>query len=167
MAAPKGNQYAKGNKGGGRPSSYSDKYPSIAAAMCKLGATDAELAAALDVDVTTLNRWKVQHKDFSQALKADKAVADDRVERSLYQRAMGYEHEAVKIFQAKDGSEPLVVPYIERYPPDTTAMIFWLKNRRPAEWRDKPEGDGADEAPATPVKIEISVRDARKPDQAG
>jgi hypothetical protein len=59
-----------------------------------------------------------------------------RVERSLYQRANGYNYEAVKIFMPANREKPVVVPYIEHVPPDTTADIFWMKNRDPQHWRD-------------------------------
>lgn len=72
-----------------------------------------------------------------QALKAGKGVADDRVERSLYERAAGFRVEAVKIFMPAGAKEPVYAPYIEHHAPDTTAAIFWLKNRRPEQWRDK------------------------------
>jgi hypothetical protein len=66
------------------------------------------------------------------------------VERSLYQRAIGFEYDAVKVFNAK--GRPLVVPYRHVVPPDVTAQIFWLKNRRPERWRDvhKYEHGGVD-----------------------
>ena len=67
--------------------------------------------------------------------KAGKAEADVRVERSLYQRAVGYSYDAVKIFCDKNGKVTRV-PYREHVPPDFTAHIFWLKNRDPAHWRD-------------------------------
>ena len=67
--------------------------------------------------------------------KAGKAEADVRVERSLYQRAVGYSYDAVKIFCDKNGKVTRV-PYPEHVPPDFTAQIFWLKNRDPAHWRD-------------------------------
>lgn len=54
-------------------------------------------------------------------------------------RAVGYQTDAVKIFQY-EGSE-LVVPYRENVQPDTTAAIFWLKNRKPEQWREKTEND--------------------------
>jgi hypothetical protein len=63
------------------------------------------------------------------------ADADDRVERSLYNRAIGYSYDAVKIFCSRDG-EIIEAPYVEHVPPDVTACIFWLKNRRPQDWRD-------------------------------
>lgn len=83
----------------------------------------------------TIYRWKIEHDEFCQALKGGKAAADERVERSLFAKATGYTFDAVKIFQY-EGS-PVEVPYREHVPPDTTAAIFWLKNRKPTEWRDK------------------------------
>ena len=59
-----------------------------------------------------------------------------RVERSLYQRANGYNYEAVKIFMPAGSKQPVVVHYIEHIPPDVTAGMFWLKNRDPVNWRD-------------------------------
>jgi hypothetical protein len=64
-------------------------------------------------------------------------MADAEVAEKLFKRATGYSHDAVKIFN--DQGAPLQVPYTEHYPPDTTACIFWLKNRRPDLWRDKVE----------------------------
>jgi hypothetical protein len=121
----------------GRPSKYVPAFAAQAAKLCKLGATDRDLAGFFDVDERTINRWKIEHEDFCQSLKLGKEEADKRVEQSLYRRATGYSHDAVKIFN--DEGAPLVVPYVEHYPPDTTACIFWLKNRKPAEWRDKVE----------------------------
>ena len=135
MPAPKGNTYAKGNKGGGRPSEYKESYARIAHSMCLLGATDVELAGAFGVCETTINAWKLAHQEFSEALKAGKMFADANVASSLFNRAMGYSHPAQKIFN--DQGSAMVVDYIERYPPDTTACIFWLKNRQRDKWRDR------------------------------
>lgn len=66
-------------------------------------------------------------------------MADERVERSLYQRAIGYEQSAVKIFMPANAAAPVYAKYREIISPDTTAAIFWLKNRRPDLWRDKQE----------------------------
>lgn len=118
----------------GRPSGYKPEYAKQAEKLCKLGATDADLAEFFGVTPRTIQNWSSRYEEFFRALKDFKDLADDRVERSLYQRALGYEYDAVKIFNAN--GEPLVVPYRERCPPDTTAMIFWLKNRRPDRWRD-------------------------------
>jgi hypothetical protein len=131
----------------GRPTSYRPEYVEQAEKLCHLGATDIEVADFFGIDVRTLYRWKIAHPKFCQALKAGKETADARVERSLYAKATGYTYEAVKIFQY-EGS-PVVVPYREHVPPDTTAAIFWLKNRRPTEWRDRVlnEHSGVDGAP--------------------
>jgi hypothetical protein len=118
----------------GRPSSYRAEYADQAAKLCRLGATDAQLADFFDVSVTTIKNWQARHPQFLAALKAGKDEADDRVERSLYHRAIGYDYDSVKVFNA-NGS-PLIVPYRTTALPDVTAAIFWLKNRRPDRWRD-------------------------------
>lgn len=122
---------------GGRPPKYKDGFAKQASKLCALGATDEDLADFFEVSIRTIANWKARHDEFLQALKAGKSEADDRVERSLYQRAMGYSHDAVKIMQS-DG-QVIRAEYREHYPPDTTACIFWLKNRRPEQWRDKTE----------------------------
>lgn len=86
-------------------------------------------------------------------------MADANVGRALYQRACGYSHKAVKIFaDMKTGAEK-IVPYIEHYPPDTVACIFWLKNRRPDLWRDmsRVEHGGPN---SKPIQIETLDRGA-------
>lgn len=121
----------------GRPSKYKPEFAKQAAKLCLLGATDANLADFFGVSVSTINLWKVQHVEFSESIKVPKAEADERVEQSLYRRAMGYEHDEVDI-RVID-SAVVQTPTRKFYPPDSTAMIFWLKNRKPQEWRDKQE----------------------------
>ena len=123
----------------GRPSSYEPAFANQAAKLAQLGATDQEVADFFEVDVRTIYRWKHDHPKFCQSLKAGKEIADDRVERSLYQRAIGYEQDEVKIFMPAGADGPVYAPFVAKVAPDTTAAIFWLKNRRPAEWRDKQE----------------------------
>lgn len=118
-----------------RPSKYKPEFVAQAEKLCRLGATDIEVADFLEVDVRTLYRWKGEHEAFCQALKAGKEVSDERVERSLFSRATGYEHDEVDIRVV--GGAIVQTPIRKFYPPDTTAAIFWLKNRKPAEWRDK------------------------------
>lgn len=120
---------------GGRPSKYLPQFAAAAAKLCKLGATDRDLAEAFAVAESTVKSWRLEHADFADAVKLGKEAADNRVEESLYRRATGYSHDAVKIIQF-DGA-PCSVPYVEHYPPDTVACIFWLKNRKPDQWRDK------------------------------
>lgn len=119
-----------------RPSKFKPEFIEQAAKLCKLGATDRDLADFFQVTISTLNLWKTQYPEFSESLKLGKAAADERVEQSLYHRAIGYSHEATKILMTKDG-DVYREEYIERYPPDPVSCIFWLKNRRPDLWRDK------------------------------
>lgn len=118
----------------GRPTKYSQEYPEKVRKLYESGCTDREVADFLGVHETTLRNWAAEYPEFFLALKTGKAAADDRVEQSLYRRALGYSHDAVKILLGKDG--PIHEPYVEHYPPDTVAAIFWLKNRRPQQWRD-------------------------------
>lgn len=88
-----------------------------------LGLTDAEIAIILGISERTLNYWK-KNPEFLQSLKRGKLKADLKVTQSLYHKAIGYK--AVD----KHGNQIDV-------PGDTTAMIFWLKNRQPDRWRDQ------------------------------
>lgn len=129
----------------GRPTDYKAEYAEQARKLCQLGATDQEIADFFEVNVRTVYRWKANHDEFCQALKAGKEVADERVERSLFQKATGYEQDAVKIFMPAGATEPVYAEYREKLAPDTTACIFWLKNRRPDLWRDKTQQEHSGE----------------------
>ena len=128
---------------GGRPTKYRPEFAAQAKKLCRLGSTDEEMADFFEVHVDTIYEWKLVHEEFSEAIKKGKTLADATIADSLYHRAKGYSHAAVKILAVSQGagqpSEVQEVPYTEHYPPDTTAMIFWLKNRQPAKWRDKQE----------------------------
>jgi hypothetical protein len=122
-----------------RPTKFQPEYVEQARKLAELGATDREAAEFFNVSESTLHLWKHTHPEFSESLKVGKETADARVEQSLYRRALGYSHDAVKIFMPAGASEPVHAPYVEHHAPDTTAAIFWLKNRRPDQWRDKTE----------------------------
>lgn len=122
---------------GGRPSTYKPEFVEQARKLCLLGATDQEIADFFEVSVRTLYRWKGEHDEFCQALKAGKDEADDRVVRSLYQQAIGYEQDEVKIFMPANASEPVYAPFRAKVAPNVTAAIFWLKNRQKGQWRDR------------------------------
>lgn len=122
---------------GGRPEKWRDEFVRIAEGAARLGATDREIAEMLGVSERTIHNWKHDHPELVEALKVGKEAADDRVEQSLYRRALGYSHDAVKIMSYE--GQVITEPYVEHYPPDTTAAIFWLKNRRKEQWRDKSE----------------------------
>lgn len=134
MAKPKG---ANGKRSRGQPTAYLPDYARQATQLCEFGATDEELAEFFRVNVRTIYRWQTTHTEFCQALKVGKSAADDRVERALYHKATGYKHDAVKIFLDRDSGAPVYADYVEHVPPDTTACIFWLKNRRRREWQEK------------------------------
>ena len=113
----------------GRPTNYKKEYDEQAYKLCLLGATDKEMADFFGVSEVTFNAWKKKHPEFLKSLKEGKSVADANVAKSLYLRALGYYHPEDKIFN--DNGEPLIVPTVKHYPPDPTAAIFWLKNRKP------------------------------------
>lgn len=124
---------------GGRPTLYRPEHPDLARKFCLLGATNEDLARMLGVGITTIDRWLAEKPEFRGAVQEGREVADATVAESLYRRAVGYSHPAVKIFN--DQGKPLEVPYTEHYPPDTAAAFIWLKNRRKQDWRDKSEVD--------------------------
>jgi len=118
----------------GRPSMYRPEYVELAKRFCASGQTDRELADFLEISIQTLLNWKAEYPEFLGAVKNAKDVADERVERSLYHRAIGYTFEAEEVFQFQ--GEIVRAKVRKHVPPDTVACIFWLKNRRKDVWRD-------------------------------
>lgn len=101
------------------------------------GLTDEQIAKNIGISRSTLNVWKDRYSDISDALKKGKDVIDCQVENALLRRALGYEYEEVKEkFEYGVITERTVTK--KEVVPDTTAQIFWLKNRKPDKWRDKP-----------------------------
>ena len=137
----------------GRPSKFDSAKCEQAEKLCKLGATDVELADFFGVSVSTLNNWKIEFPEFLESLKAGKAIADAEVASKLFRRASGYEHPEIHI-TAYQG-EVTLTPITKVYPPDTTAAIFWLKNRRPDLWRDRVEHTGSNGADLIPQQTDI------------
>lgn len=142
----------------GRPSKYKPEFVDQARKLCRLGATDAELADFFGVTVSTVALWKVEHKEFSDALRLTKAIADKRVEMSLYRRAMGYECDETDI-RVVEG-KVVKTQIRRRYPPDTTACIFWLKNRNRKAWRDRFDAavGGPEEGEPIPVEQQVDPK---------
>jgi hypothetical protein len=124
----------------GRPTKYTKDLPELATNYCLLGATDEELAGFFDVALSTLNKWKKDHPEFSEAIKEGKSVADGKVAQSLYNRALGYSHPDTK-FATHEGKITDSQEYTKHYAPDPTSAIFWLKNRQKDKWRDKTHQD--------------------------
>lgn len=143
---------------GGRPTKYKPEYAKIARKMCELGATDPQLAEAFEVNISTITLWKVTYPEFSAAVKISKDVSDNLVEQSLYKRALGYECEEmdVRVIEGK----VVQTPVKKVYPPDPTAMIFWLKNRQKEKWRDKQEvqHSGSIMAEMTDEQLEAAIK---------
>jgi transposase-like protein len=120
----------------GRPTDYNpDVHSAIAENSARKGLTNTEIADILGVATSTFHLWRKEHVEFSDAVKRGKESADDEVEKSLYKRAVGEYVKETKTISTVDGE--IRTEVTEKHVADTTAMIFWLKNRRPAEWRDK------------------------------
>jgi transposase len=137
MAAKKNPMKGRKNPNAGRKTKYKEEHNEQVEKLCKLGMIDKEIAEFFSVNEDTINEWKKRHKEFSESIKRGKQVADAEVAEKLYQRACGYSHKAVKMFQS--GGAVIKEDYIEHYPPDTGACMAWLKNRQKDKWRDKQE----------------------------
>lgn len=120
----------------GSRSLWKPHYVKVCKRLASAGLTDEEMAAHLGVGATTFDDWKARYPELLKVLKVGKEIADERVVRSLYRRALGYSVTAQKPFVDKFGVEH-VVDHVEHVEPDVVAGIFWLKNRRPEEWRDR------------------------------
>lgn len=119
---------------GGRPTDYRAEFCDVAISACARGATIATIAEMLGVHRATIYRWMAEHQEFCDAIRVAREIADELVGFSLYERAVGYTYDAVKILQ--NNGVPLVVPYREHVPPDVAAQKHWLANRQPDKWRE-------------------------------
>lgn len=121
----------------GRPTAYKPEYAEQVGKLCKLGATDKELAEFFDVSEQTINAWKKEQPAFLESLKSGKTLADAEVAAKLYHRAIGYEHPDTHVSNYQ--GEVTLTPLTKHYAPDPVAAIFWLKNRQRGKWMDKVE----------------------------
>jgi len=106
------------------------------------GLTEAQIAHNMGIGYRTLCEWKDRFPQIVQALKKGKAPVDIEVENALLKRALGYTQEETitEIIEQPDGRTRKQIRKVQRvFPPDVTAQIFWLKNRKPKQWRDKVE----------------------------
>ena len=143
----------------GRPPRYNpDIHPKAAKALCAKGATIAELAAAFDVAISTIWLWKTSHPEFFESCRLGLEAATDRVERSMFERAVGYTHDSVKIFLPAGANKPVYAPYLKHVPPDPRAGEFWLTNRAPDRWKNKQniEHNEATDSPLRMLAEQIS-----------
>ena len=133
-------------------------------AWARDGLTDEQIAKKMGVSRDTLYDWKKKYSDISDALKKGKEVVDTQVENALLRRALGYDFQEERIeVSDKDGKK--VVQTVKHIPPDVGAAAFWLKNRRPDKWRDKPTPDPP-EPPANNLfqRMEAALHDLREPE---
>lgn len=102
------------------------------------GLTDKQVAYNMNIAESTLHEWKKKYSVLSESLKRGKEVVDRQVENALLKRALGYEFKETTQELTEDGMRVTKV-ITKQQAPDTTAQIFWLKNRKPQEWREKQE----------------------------
>jgi hypothetical protein len=112
----------------GRPTEYSYKLDGMVMRMLMLGLPMKRIAEIIGVSPGTLKDWEARHPSFRLAIHNGRDGADANIVATLYHRAMGYSHHAEKVTITKDG-DIFRAEYIEHYPPDTQALIFWLTNR--------------------------------------
>lgn len=108
------------------------------------GLTDEQIAGNIGITAKTLYDWKKKYGNICESLKRGKEVVDRQVENALLRRALGYEYEEVKEKFEGDAMTERTVTKKEVIP-DVTAQIFWLKNRKPDKWRDKPDYEDTSE----------------------
>lgn len=104
--------------------------------LAREGLTDEQLADKIGIARSTFYEWCKKHRKFADAIKCGKAPVDVQVENALLKSALGHKETVKKAVRSVDG-----IIYVDEeiyYPPQTAAQIFWLKNRRPDRWRDKP-----------------------------
>lgn len=121
----------------------------------RAGMTEFEMAQHFGVTVNTIRLWKARDVTFQKTCQHFQDAADGRVELSLYDKAVGYSFhsEEIKVVEG----EIHRIPIVKHVPPDTTAAIFWLKNRRRLEWRDVHKHEHEAQ-----VNVSMPVEDPRK-----
>lgn len=104
------------------------------AAWCRNGVIEADIAKNLGIAYSTFNEYKKRYSELSEVLKENKEVIDIQVENALLKTALGFEYTEETVTNAGEVVE------VKKYSkPNTTSLIFWLKNRKPQSWRDRQE----------------------------
>jgi len=154
----------------GRHTKYRDTFPKKAYEYALQGLTDIQIAKNLRISISNFYEYRLRYPEFMDALKRGKAPIDAEVENKLLKRAMGYDYEekTTEVEVGRDGeAKPTRVRTVKKHvPPDVTAQIFWLKNRRPKDWSDRRvnELSGVDGKDLMPEPITIEIVD--KTDEA-
>jgi len=129
----------KKNIPGGQTKFLPDVHMTLITDLAEQGMTDQQIADRIGITNRTLQNWKNAQGELFQSLKTSKILPDDRVELSLFDRALGYPYEEVVLEPDAHGDLKIVKVTRKQSLPDVTAQIFWLKNRRPDRWREKHE----------------------------
>lgn len=109
-------------------------------AWARNGLTDKQIADNLGIAYSTFYDYKNKHSEFSESLKKGKEVVDIEVENALLKRALGYDYDETTAERNPNTGKMVVTKVVRKQvAPDTTAQIFWLKNRLPDKWRDRRE----------------------------
>lgn len=124
------------------------------------GLIDEQIWHNLGIGRQSFYLYQNLYPEFREALKKGKEVVDYEVENALLKRALGYEYEEITE-ELVNGKMQATKKVIKKMPPDTTAQIFWLKNRKPNEWRDKKNVESNVEINTNPLK-DLSSEDLRK-----
>ena len=128
-----------------RNSRITDKLITLLHRLALLGLQDKEIAEVVGVSAAAIAEWKRNYPEVDKAIKKGKKVADAKVARALYQKAIGNSHPYIVIMQIKGVIHK--IPVVKHYPPDTKAAIFWLKNKTrdmESPWSDRFEITGKD-----------------------
>ena len=130
--------------GPGRPTLYKPEHAARALELCARGATNPDLAGRFGVARSTIDLWIASHPEFAEAVQQGRDVADAIAVESLFTRVTGYNRPAEKVFLYR--GEPRTVTYTAHVPPETRACMYWLRNRRPEDWREISERALAEQA---------------------
>lgn len=167
----------------GRPSKFSSINQEQLKKLVVVGLTDKQISDFFNINVDTLNEYKKKYPEFSVALKDWKVEADSKVEKCLYQRALGYEYNEVTYEKSNVGGLGMVLSggeiesikhentaktkiVVKQMAPDVTAQIFWLKNRQPAQWREKPPEAPDDDLKDTELTFTgVPMKNGKIPEQ--
>ena len=147
----------------GQPTLYKSDYCAQAHNYCLLGATNPDLAGFFDVAPRTIDNWIAAHAEFADAVKSGRVMADMRVARCLYERAVGWQQKVERTV-LHQGEEKVLKGVVD-HPPDVRACIFWLRNRQRASWGDRaaqPVDDGFDDIAALDAAGERARLEARR-----
>lgn len=150
----------------------------VLTAWARAGLTDEEIAKKIGIRRSTLAEWKKKHPSILAALSTGKEFADRMVENSLFRKTQGFMVNVRKAFKiktveydpetgrkVKESEELQLAEETEYIEPDTKAIIFWLKNRRPEDWREKIDqdsGGGEEEGTGIIIMDPVKVREIRE-----